>query len=212
MTLTQKTPETTTIMNYRFPAFFLAAVVLALGFSEHAVAQNSPTIGYTDYELILVQMPDFRQVQQQLQTQAEGDQQALAELQTQIEQRLRSRGEEMQARLQGAQGPVTDQARQRMMQELQEEAMQLEVEARQELEQERQRRVQQLTRREAQLLEPLYSRLQEAINSVAEQRGLALVLSSRLSGEPVLLYAGPAAVDVTAEVMSQLGISMQQDN
>jgi outer membrane protein len=199
-------------MNYRFSAFFLAAVMLALGFTGQATAQNSPTIGYTDYELILVQMPDFRQVQQQLQTQAEGDQQALAELQTQIEQRLRTRGEQMQARLQGAQGPVTDQARQRMMQELQEEAMQLEVEARQELEQERQRRVQQLTRREAQLLEPLYTRLQEAINSVAEQRGLALVLSSRLSGEPVLLYAGPTAVDVTAEVMSRLGISMQQDN
>lgn len=198
-------------MISRFPTILLAVFFVAAGVSAPgALAQSNPTIGYTDYELVLVQMPEFRDVQQQIQTQAEADQTAMAELQAQIEQRLRAKGEELQARLQGAQGPVTDQARQRVMQELQEEAMQSEIEARQELEQERQRRMQQLARREAELMQPLFDRLQRAIDGVAEQRNLAIVVSSRLSGEPVLLYAGAGSVDITAEVMSSLGISMQR--
>lgn len=200
--------HTRTMFLARIPALALA-VALSLGVAGQATAQSALSIGYTDYELILVQMPEFRQAQQQIQQQAERDQQALVELQAQIEQRLRTKGEQMQARLQGAQGPVTDEARQRMLQELQAEAMQLEIEARQELEQERQRRIQALSRREAELLEPLYDRLQQAINTVAQRRNLTLVVSSRLGGEPVLLYAGPGSVDVTAEVMSELGISMQ---
>jgi outer membrane protein len=191
----------------------MAAAVFAIALSgAAATAQNAPSIGYTDYELILVQMPQFRQVQSRIQEQAEADQQALAELQTEIEQRLQAKGEELQARLQGAQGPVTDQARQRMIQELQQEAVQFEVTQRTELEQDRQRRLQAISRLESELLQPLYDQLQEAINAVAEQRNLDLVLSSRLSGEPVLLYAGNGAVDITAEVMSRLGISMQPAN
>lgn len=200
-------------MIHRLPTLLLAAVFAVVAFGgQAAVAQTNPAIGYTDYELILVQMPQFRQVQEQVQAQAERDQQSLAELQTQIEARLQAKGEELQGRLQGAQGPVTDEARQRMIQELQQEAMQFEIEQRRELESQRQQRIQSLTRREAELLQPLYDDLQEAINDVAEQRGLTMVISSRLSGEPVLLYAGSGAVDITAEVMSRLGISMQSAN
>jgi len=193
------------------PLAALALALVALG-GPAAHAQNAPAIGYTDYELILVQMPQFRQVQQQIQEQAETDQQALGQLQSTVEQRLEAKGNELQGRLQGAQGPVTDDARQRLLQELQQEAMQFEQEQRQEFEQERQRRVQSLSRRETELLQPLYDQLQQAINAVAEQRNLAMVISSRLSGEPVLLYAGPNAVDITTEVMSRLGISMQSSN
>jgi outer membrane protein len=200
-------------MIHRLPTLLLAAVFAVVAFGgQAAVAQTAPSIGYTDYELILVQMPQFRQVQEQVQAQAERDQQSLAELQTQIEARLQAKGEELQGRLQGAQGPVTDDARQRMIQELQQEAMQFEIEQRRELESQRQQRIQSLTRREAELLQPLYDELQEAINVVAEQRGLMMVVSSRLSGEPVILYAGNGAVDITAEVMSRLGISMQSAN
>ncbi len=194
--------------------FAVVAALFAVAFAgtTTATAQDASSIGYTDYELILVQMPDFRQVQQQIQEQAEADQEALATLQTEIEQRLQAKGEELQQRFQAAQGPVTDDARQRAMNELQQEAIEFEIEQRQRMEQERQRRIQSLTRLEAELLEPLYGQLQEAINAVAEQRNLSIVVSSRLSGEPVLLYAGPGAVDITAEVMSRLGISMQSAN
>jgi len=188
----------------------LAFAVLAVG--GPAAQAQTPQIGYTDYELILVQMPEFRQVQQQLQEQAERDQQSIAQLQGQIEQRLQAKGEELQGRFQGAQGPVTDDARQRMFQELQQEAVQFEMEQRQQLDDQRQTRLQALSRRESELMQPLYDRLQEAINAVAEQRNLAIVVSSRLSGEPILLYAGASATDITAEVMSRLGISMQSAN
>jgi outer membrane protein len=202
-------------MTARIRTTFLAALALAVVASLGAptvAAQNNPLIGYTDYELILVQMPGFRQVQDRLQEQAEQDRADLGRLQAQIEQRLQAKGEELQQRVQGAQGPVTDEARQRLMQQLQQEAIQFEMEQRQELEQAQQQRLRALSQRETELLQPLYDQLQQAINGVAEQRGLAIVVSSRLSGEPVLLYAGPGAVDITAEVMSRLGISMQSTN
>jgi outer membrane protein len=208
--LDRNPPEPMTLRNLPLAAVAFA-LVAALG-SPAAHAQTAPAIGYTDYELILVQMPQFRQVQQQIQEQAEADQQALGLLQSTVEQRLEQKGNELQNRLQGAQGPVTDDARQRLLQQLQQEAVQFEMEQRQEFEQERQRRVQALSRRETELLQPLYDQLQTAINAVAEQRNLAMVISSRLSGEPVLLYAGPTAVDITTEVMSRLGISMQSSN
>lgn len=210
-TPTARNPPDT--MTTRIRNLVLAVAMFAVAFGgAAATAQTTPTIGYTDYELIMVQMPEFRQVQERIQGQAEEDQQALAQLQAQIEQRLQAKGEELQGRLQGAQGPVTDQARQRMIQELQQEAVEFEVAQRTELDQERQRRLQALSRLEAELLEPLFNRLQDAINAVSEQRNLTMVVSSRLSGEPVLLYAGPGAVDITAEVMSSLGISMQSAN
>ncbi len=191
----------------RFP--LLAALGVALAVGPAALAQGVPQIGYTDYELILVQMPEFREVQQQLQQQADADRQALAGLQTEIEGRLQEKSQELEGRLAAAQGPVTGEARQRQIDELRQEAVEFEVQQRTELEQAQQQRLQALGQREAELMQPLYDRLQEALNEVAEQRGLAVVLSSRLSGEPVILYAGAGAVDVTAEVMSALGISMQ---
>lgn len=196
------------IVRLRFYTLALAATML-FG-ASFAVAQN-PTIGYTDYELILVQMPEFRQVQAQLQERADSDQQELITLQADIQQRLETKGDELESRFQSAQGPLTDDARQRMYQELQQEGFQYEAELRQELEQARQQRIQGLSRLEAELMAPLYDRLQLAINAVAEQRGLAIVISSRLAGEPVLLYAGDGAVDITAYVMSHLGLSMQTD-
>src|SRR5690554_2588954 len=120
-------------MTQRIRTLFLVALALGLVTAfgaPSAQAQNTLQIVYTDYELILVQMPQFRQVQQQLQAQAEQDQEALAELQATIEQRLEQKAEELEGRLQGAQGPVTQEARERMLNELRQEAMQFEVEQR----------------------------------------------------------------------------------
>lgn len=197
-------------MTARF-RLFIPALLAVMLFGASSVVAQTPTIGYTDYELILVQMPEFRQVQAQLQERADADQQELLALQADIQQRLETKGEELENRFQSSQGPVTDEARQRMYQELQEEGFEYEAELRQELEQARQERIQGLSRLEAELMAPLYDRLQIAINAVAEQRGLSIVLSSRLASEPVLLYAGPGALDITSEVMSHLGLSMQAD-
>jgi outer membrane protein len=173
-----------------------ALAVLAVGaFASNAQAQNAPQIGYTDYELIIVQMPEYRALQQTLQEQAQTDQQELAAAEQNIQQKF--------AEYQEQSGVLSPEARQTR----EEEIVQLQTE----LQQDQQRRLQALDRRQNELLQPLLGQLQEAINEVATARGLDLVLSSRVSTEPVILFAGEqSTVDVTAEVMSALGISMTQ--
>ena len=169
-----------------------AAAVLLLASAPAADAQNR--IGYTDYELIIVQMPEYRQVQQQLQQIAQADRAALAELDSTIQVKF--------ADYQSQAGVLSDQARTQRETEI--------VQLQENLQTEQQRRMQALGQRENELLQPLFNRLQTAIDEVAEARSLSLVLSTRAGTDPVLLYAGNDTVDITAEVMSKLGISMTQ--
>jgi outer membrane protein len=169
--------------------------VAAFGGAAQAQAQDGPTIGFTDYELIIVQMPEYRELQQTLQAQAEADQQELAAMEQNIQQKF--------AEYQEQSGVLSPEARQTR----EEEIVQLQTE----LQQDQQRRLQALDRRQNELLQPLLEQLQNAINEVATRRGLELVLSSRVSTEPVILFAGEDyTTDITAEVMSELGISMTQ--
>lgn len=175
----------------RFILFAAAAVLLAAAVPE---ARAQTTIGYTDYELIIVQMPEYREVQQQLQQRAESDREELASLEQEIQARF--------ADYQSQAGVLSDEARA----EREEEIIQMQTE----LQQEQQRRMQALGERENELLQPLFDRLQGAIDEVASTRDLSVVLATRASTEPVLLYAGEDTVDITSEVMSRLGISMTQ--
>lgn len=179
-----------TLIN-RF-ALLAAAAVLLLSAAPQAQAQTR--IGYTDYELVIVQMPEYRQVQQQLQEVAQGDREALSAMEQEIQQKF--------ADYQSQAGVLSDEARSQREEEI--------VEMQTNLQQEQQRRLQALGQRESEMLQPLFDRLQGAIDEVATARNLSVVLATRASSDPVLLFAGEDTVDITPEVMSKLGISMTQ--
>jgi outer membrane protein len=185
-----------TLINRLVLSAALAVLFVAVfGTPAQAQAQTGPTVGYTDYELIIVQMPEYRQLQQTLQQQAETDQEELAAMEQNIQQKF--------AEYQEQSGVLSPEARQTREQEI--------VQLQTELQQDQQRRLQALDRRQNELLQPLLEQLQTAINAVADRRGLELVLSSRVATEPVILFAGENyTTDITAEVMSELGISMTQ--
>lgn len=176
-----------------FNRIVLLAAGLLVALAPCAQAQQA-RIGYTDYELIVVQMPEYRQVQQQLQQTAQSDREALSEMEQEIQAKF--------ADYQSQAGVLSDEARSQREEEI--------VEMQTNLQQEQQRRLQALGQRENELLQPLFDRLQGAIDEVAGARNLSLVLATRAGTEPVLLYAGSDTVDITAEVMSNLGISMTQ--
>lgn len=182
-----------TVLNRLVLAAALAVLSVAAFPASDAHAQTAPRIGYTDYELIIVQMPEYRNLQQTLQAQAQTDQQELAAMEQNIQQKF--------AEYQEQSGVLSPEARQTR----EEEIVQLQTE----LQQDQQRRLQALDQRQNELLQPLLNQLQEAINEVATARNLDLVLSSRVSTEPVILFASEqSTVDITTEVMSALGISM----
>lgn len=184
------TPINRLVLSTALAVLFVSALAAA----PEAQAQTAPTIGYTDYELIIVQMPEYRNLQTQLQQQAQKDQEELAAMEQNIQQKF--------AEYQDQSGVLSPEARQTREQEI--------VQLQTDLQQDQQRRLQALDRRQNELLQPLLEKLQVAIDEVATARGLQLVLSSRVSTEPVILFAGANTVDVTAEVMSELGISMTQ--
>jgi outer membrane protein len=182
-----------TVLTRLALAAALAVLSVAAFPASDAHAQTAPRIGYTDYELIIVQMPEYRDLQQTLQAQAQTDQQELAAMEQNIQQKF--------AEYQEQSGVLSPEARQTR----EEEIVQLQTE----LQQDQQRRLQALDQRQNELLQPLLNQLQEAINEVATARNLDLVLSSRVSTEPVILFASEqSTVDITTEVMSALGISM----
>ncbi|MYH07247.1 MAG: OmpH family outer membrane protein, partial [Rhodothermaceae bacterium] len=97
---------------------------------------------------------------------------------------------------------LSEEARQRreeellsLQQELQEKAAELE---------------QELVQREIDLFSPIYALVDEAIRTVATERGLDLVLRTQAGpAQPILLYANEdRIVDITLDVARELGIDV----
>lgn len=169
--------------------------LLALVFLPLAGAQaQGVQLGYLDPDIIIVQMPEYSQVRDSLQAR---EQEIAADLQER-ENTLRQRFQELQEM---QDSPVlTAEARQEREQEI------LQMQA--DLEREQQRGMQDLSRREARLLQPLLMRLQEAIDAVSAEMDLTMVLAARANNAPVILYASDQAVNITEEVMTELGLEI----
>ena len=169
----------------------LLAVLLVPFFGAQAQANR---IGYLDPDIIIVQMPEYTQVRDSLQAR---EQLITADLQ-QRENVLRTKFQELQDL---ADSPVlTADARQEREQEIL--TMQADLEQRQQV------GLQELGRYEAQQLQPLLIRLQNAIDAVGDEMGLALVITARANNAPVILYASDAAVNITEAVLNRLGIEI----
>ena len=172
----------------------LAAVLL---FTLGTADAQAPRFGYLDPDIVILQMPEYAAVSDSLELR---EQQIAADLQAR-EGTIRERFEELQE-LQGS--PVlTAEARQQREQEI----LQLQAE----FEQTQERGINDLRRREARLMQPLLLRLQEAIDAVSDEMGLTMVFSARANNAPVILYASDDAVNLTEEVMEELGLEVQAD-
>ena len=146
-------------------------------------------IGYTDAQLVVAQMSEYREILTQLQGMADSGQ-------NEYQQLIQSYQEQL-ADYQKKQALLSDAARGTREQEL--TTMQGEI---QQFLATKERELQQ---NEEQLMNPLLERVQNAIDEVASDRGLTLVLNAQASGSPVLLYAD-SSMDVTELVMEKLGI------
>lgn len=171
------------------------AVLLAFataGWSSDARAQ-ALSVGFTDHEIVLINMPQYQEVQQQLQTDFDANQQALEALYTDYQDKLE--------RYQRQQSLLSEDRRQEREQEL--------VQLQQQIQQEAQDQDQQLAARQAELMQPLLEQIQDAINEVADANGLDIVLRTRVGTEPLLLFVNPETVrDITLDVARTLGLDV----
>ncbi|MEM1269271.1 MAG: OmpH family outer membrane protein [Bacteroidota bacterium] len=169
----------------------LAGVLLAVGLlaAPQASAQGLK-VGYTEADIIVAQMPEYRDMVQELQGFVEAGQQEYQGLVESYQEKL--------ADYQQKQALLSEQARATREEEL--------VELQGQIQQFAAAKEQEVAQKEAELLGPLLDRVQTAINEVAAEQGLQLVLNSRAAGQPMILFASDE-MNITEAVMSKLGIT-----
>lgn len=178
----------------------LALAVLGLvGLSIPAQAQQvlPLRVGYTDHELIIANMPEYRNVQQQLQEEYQSSQQVLQTMAQDFQGKV--------DRYQKQQALLSDERRQERETEL--------AQAQQEIQQKASDAEQQLAQREAELLSPIFERVDKAIKEVAQEHKLDLVLRIQAGPmQPIILYANEdRVIDITRDVAGKLGLPIEGD-
>lgn len=175
-------------------------VLLLLGHSAWAQQPQSATsaqsaavavpIGYTRVDFILSKMPEVAAVQKQLENLAQRHQ-------AEYQQKLQDFDKQLQdyQRRVALMSPDARQRREQELATLQSQLQQFAVEKNRELEQ-----------KEAELMQPILDRIQKAIEEVARERRLALVLNTGIGASPILLYADDR-YDITEAVLKKLGIN-----
>ncbi|MBN8588584.1 MAG: OmpH family outer membrane protein [Rhodothermia bacterium] len=178
-------------MNHIKKAFFV--LILFLGVCQSLVVAQSLKIGYTEPGLILTQMPEYRLVLQKLDAEYQiGD----AE--------IRLKAQEFQTKLDDYQRKAafmsdsTKAQTERELTTLQETVQQMQ-----------QDKTQLLRQKETEMMQPLFDKITNAINTVAKEKNLEYVFSTRVSESgPVLLYSKDESADITRAVMEKLGIKI----
>ncbi len=175
-------------MKTRFSLWPLAALALLAALPAQA---QDLKVGYTDYEVLLANMPQMASVQEQMQ-----------QFYTENQQKLQQQAQDFREKAERYEKQVSllsAEARAEREQELGTLQQQVQVAA--------QQADQMLQQKRAELMRPLFERLQEAIDSVAKSKNLDIVLPTQVGGDPFILYVNETRVtDITREVATALGI------
>jgi outer membrane protein len=173
-------------MNMRTLLFLFAFGLL----TSAASAQTASKIGYADVDYIFSQMPEFKQIDAELQS-----------LQNMLKKNLETKGAEFQrkvAEYQQNANTMLDAVRQNTERELQQLQANLEK-----LQQDAQAEVQ---KKQNTMMEPVYAKVGKAIEDVAKESGFTFILNQQIGGLDVILYGDPSA-DVSDLVLKKMGIT-----
>jgi outer membrane protein len=155
-----------------------------------ASAQTASKIGYADVDYIFTQMPEFKQIQTDLQS-----------LQNQLKKNLETKGAEFQrkvAEFQQNANTMLETVRQNTERELMQMQSNLEK-----LQQDAQAEIQ---KKEGALMEPVYAKVGKAIEDVAKENAFTFVLNQQIGGLDVILYGDPSA-DISELVLKKMGVT-----
>jgi outer membrane protein len=181
-------------MVYSKRIFGLAAVGLMVlaGTLKTAEAQ-SVQIGYTDPNLIVAQMPEYEEILSQMQSMYQGGQQEYQQMVKEYQSQLQD--------YQKKQSLMSEDVRQKREKELQQRQ--------QKIQQFLSQKQQEMGETEQELMQPLLEKVDGAIQEVAAEQNLDLVLSTQAANSSVVLYASDNTVDITEPVMRNLGLDPQ---
>lgn len=170
----------------------LIAILVCFG-ALGVQAQSTPMkIGYADVEYILTQMPEARQVESDLQAHNQ-------QLQNQLQAKVKEYQNKVQAYQQNAPDmiPEVRQDTEQELAELEQKIQQFQQQAQRSIEQKRNT-----------LMEPLYTKLGNAIEIVAKANNYSHILNGQLGGVDIVLYA-VEEYDVSDDVLKEMGVTPQ---
>lgn len=174
--------------------FGFISFILAFSLQTSDVSAQDMKIGFVEPRAILDRMPEMRAVEQRLQNFVERKRTEL----TEHERNYQVEVENYQQKI----GVISDSARQQeeeRLGQMQFELQQAQNQARQEIQE-----------RQAELMAPLLEQIQNAINEVAQQKGIDYVLNTTTStNDVIILYVKEelrSEYDITEDVMLSLGI------
>ena len=172
----------------------VAMLVLGLTVMPGSTAQAQKLkVGFTDHEVLIAAMPDYAKIQGELQQEFQAAQEALQSLAADFQAEVE--------KYQKQQSLLSAESRAAREQELGERQLELQEAAG--------RKDQELASLEAQKMQPIFDRVQEAIDAVAVAEELDLVIRHRVGAQPVILYVNSESViDITIDVAVKLGIDV----
>lgn len=165
-------------------------VAVALCACLAAQAQTGMKIGYADVDYILAQLPEAKQVEADLKSHS-------TQLQTQIQSKYQEYQQKLATYQQGAPNMV-DAVRKEKEQELTDLGNRL-----QQFEKDAQTSLQ---KKQNELMQPLFTKVGNMINTVAEEEGYDYVLSTGIGGVDIILF-GKDENDISDKVLKKLGVT-----
>jgi len=155
-------------------------------------AQETQKIGYADWQYIFSQLPEYKQIENELKTHG-----------TQLENQLKAKSQEMEAKYKAYQGmPATTPDAIRADKERELQAMQESI---QKFQQDAQTSLQ---TKQGSLMDPVIKKVGKAIEETAKENGFAFIINpqSMSSGEDILLYSDEK-YDISKLVLKKLGVT-----
>ncbi len=169
-----------------------------VAFMSSSICFGQVKIGYTNIELVLVYMPEAKQMERTLSTY----QKKLAEKLRAKESYAKSKlAEYLEKKEKNELSPSEEEAREKELIELDKEIQKESQDAEYDL----------LAKRE-ELLAPILEKVQNAINKVAKEKGFTYILNQTTSSGVSTILFGPDENDITEALMKELGISIPSSN
>jgi outer membrane protein len=165
--------------------FFAFAIGLLL-WAGHSKAQMK--IGYTNPDVILAALPEAKTIETELKTYG-----------TQLENEMQNKRKELQTKFENYQKNVNDMTP--AIRESREKEIQTLNQALQEFQEKAQNDMQV---KQAQLLQPVYEKIQKAIDDLAKAENYDYILVADAGQMPIILYA-KEEYDITNKIITKLG-------
>jgi len=164
---------------------------MMIGLTQTHASAQALKVGYADPEIIITYMPEYQGVQQQIAIEYRTSQDALQALAEDFQERV-DRYQRQQPLLSAERQAERESELAALQTEIQSSAA---------------AKDQELATRQDELMAPLLQKVQDAIDSIAVEKGLDIVIRS-----PALLYVNSEKiVNINVDIAQALGIEIEED-